>query len=148
MSVPLYSRAGLGGLRLGATLQQAREAERDQVRLDVVLDAATAYLDVLRARTLADVQRSNLYRTRSNLEVARLRESVGSASRADIYRWQGEVANARRDLIEADAQVRVAALELKRILNRPAGPAAGAAAGVAGRAGAAGRRLDRARLAG
>ncbi len=85
----------------------AREAQRDQLRLDVVLDAADAYLDVLQARTLADVQRSNLYRTRSNLEVARLREGVGSASRADIYRWQGEVANARRDLISAEAQVRV-----------------------------------------
>jgi outer membrane protein TolC len=44
---------------------------------------------------------------------------VGSASRADIYRWQGEVANSRRDLIAAESQVRVAELELKRLLNRP-----------------------------
>ena len=94
-------------------------AERDQLRLDVVLDAAEAYLTVLEARTVADVRRSNLYRNRSNLEVARLREGVGSSSRADIYRWQGEVANSRRDLISAESQVRVALLELKRLLNRP-----------------------------
>jgi outer membrane protein TolC len=68
---------------------------------------------------VTDVRRSNLYRNRSNLEVARLREGVGSASRADIYRWQGEVANSRRDLISAESQVRVAQLELKRLLNRP-----------------------------
>ena len=118
-SVPLYSERAWAGYGTQSRLQLAREAERDQLRLDVVLDAATAYLDVLRARTLAEVQRANLYRSRSNLEVARLRESVGSASRADIFRWQGEVANARRDLIEAEAQARVAALELKRLLNRP-----------------------------
>ncbi|HEY7478883.1 MAG TPA: TolC family protein, partial [Gemmatimonadales bacterium] len=121
LSMPLYSEDAWSGYGSERRLQQAREAQRDQVRLDVVLDAGAAYLAVLQARTLAGVQRSNLYRTRSNLEVARLREGVGSASRADTYRWQGEVANARRDLIAADAQVRVAELDLRRILNRPLG---------------------------
>jgi len=118
-SLPLYTEESWAGYGSERNLQRAREAQRDQTRLDVVLDAASAYLTTLQARTLADVQRVNLYRTRSNLEVARLRESVGSASRADVYRWQGEVANARRDLISAESQVRVAALDLKRILNRP-----------------------------
>jgi outer membrane protein len=117
-SLPLYAEQAWAGYGSQQSLQRGREAERDKLRLDVVLDAATAYLGVLQARTLADVQRSNLYRTRSNLEVARLREGVGSASRADIYRWQGEVATARRDLISAETQVRVAQLELKRLLNR------------------------------
>jgi outer membrane protein len=119
MSVPIYSERAWAGYGSEKRLQEAREAQRDQVRLDVVLDAGAAYLAVLRAGTLADVRRTNLYRTRSNLEIARLREGVGSASRADIYRWEGEVANARRELIAADAQVRVASLDLKRILNRP-----------------------------
>ena len=119
LSMPLYAEDAWAGYGSERSLQRSRESQRDQTRLDVVLGAAEAYLTVLQAQTLADVQRSNLYRTRSNLEVARLREGVGSASRADIYRWQGEVANARRDVISADAQVRIAALELKRILNRP-----------------------------
>jgi outer membrane protein len=119
--VPLYAEDAWAGYGSQRKLQLAREADRDRFRLDVVLDAAEAYLNVLRARTLADVQRSNLYRTRSNLEVARLREGVGSASRADIYRWQGEVATARKDLISAEAQSRVSQLELKRLLNRPLG---------------------------
>jgi outer membrane protein len=118
-SMPLYSEQAWAGYGTERRLQRGREADRDQLRLDVVLDAAEAYLSVLQARTAADVRRSTLYHNRSNLEVARLREGVGSASRADIYRWQGEVANARRDVISADAQVRVALLELKRILNRP-----------------------------
>jgi outer membrane protein TolC len=118
-AMPLYSEQAWAGYGSERSLQEARIAQRDQLRLDVVLEAADAYITVLRAQTLADVQRSNLYRTRSNLEVARLREGVGTASRADIYRWQGEVANARRELISAEAQLRVAALGLKRILNLP-----------------------------
>ena len=117
--LPLYSEQAWAGYSSQRSLQEARVAQRDQLRLDVVLDAATTYLDVLRLRTVADVQRSNLYRSLSNLEVARLREGVGTASRADVYRWQSEVATARQDLIEAETQVRVASLALKRILNRP-----------------------------
>jgi outer membrane protein TolC len=118
-SVPLYSEQAWAGYGSERRLQRGREAERDQLRLDVVLDAADAYITVLQAQTVAGVRKSDLYRTRSNLEVARLREGIGSSSRADVYRWEGEVANARRDLISAETQVRVALLELKRILNRP-----------------------------
>jgi outer membrane protein TolC len=115
----LYSEDAWAGYSSQRSLQRNRQAQRDQLRLDVILDAAEAYLSVLRAQTLVDVQRSNLFRTRANLEVARLREGVGSASRADIYRWQGEVATARLDLISAESQTRVAQLDLKRLLNRP-----------------------------
>ena len=118
-SVPLYSEQAWAGYGSERRLQQGREAGREQTRLDVVLDAAQAYISVLQARTLADVRRSNLYRNRTNLETARVREDVGSTSRADVYRWQGEVANARRDLIAAESQVQVATLTLKRVLNRP-----------------------------
>jgi len=118
-SVPLYTEKAWAAYGSEKSLQAGRGAERDQVRLDVALDAGEAYLNVLRARIQADVQRANLFRTRANLEVARLREGVGTSSRADIYRWEGEVANARRDLISAESQLRVAALELNRLLNRP-----------------------------
>jgi outer membrane protein TolC len=121
MSVPLYSERAWAGYGSEQRRQQSRDAQRDRVRLDVVRSAAAAYLNVRRAIALADVRRTNLYRTRSNLEVARMREGVGRTSRADVYRWEGEVANARRDLIAAEAQVRVAALELLRLLNRPLG---------------------------
>jgi outer membrane protein TolC len=124
-SMPIFAEDAWAGYGVERHRQQAREAQRDEQRLDVVLSAATAYLNVLRARILAQVRRSDLARTRSNLEVARLREGVGSSSRADIYRWQGEVADARRELIAAESQMRVAALELKQVLgwrlDRPLG---------------------------
>lgn len=119
LSVPLYAERSWAAYQSEEKLQQGREAQRDQLRLDVVLDAGTAYVSTLRAQSLARVKRINLERTQSNLEIARLREGVGSSSRADVFRWEGEVANARRDLIAADAQVRVAGISLNRLLNRP-----------------------------
>lgn len=132
MSIPLYSEEAWAAYGSEQQLQRAREARQEEVRMDVVADAAAAFLNVWRAQTVADIRKTNLYRTRSNLEVARVREAVGSTSRADLYRWEGEVANARRDLVAADAQVRVASIELRRLLDRPLGtPLAQQPAGVA-----------------
>ncbi len=99
--------------------QARREADRRRTELEVVLQATTAYLNVLRARALARVQRENLRVTRSNLEVAELRERTGAASLADVYRWESELATSRKQVISSDAQVQVAGLELNRVLNRP-----------------------------
>lgn len=119
LTLPIYSERSWAAYQSESKLQQGREAQRDQLRLDVILDAGDAYVATLRAQSLVLVRRTNLERTRSNLEIARLREGVGSSSKADVFRWEGEVANARRDVISADAQVREATLALNRILNRP-----------------------------
>ena len=99
--------------------QEGRVADRRRTRLDVVLRAATAYLDVLRTRAIARVERENVALTRSNLEVAQLKERAGAGGLSDVYRWQAELAQSRSRVLDADARVQVAALELNSALNRP-----------------------------
>ncbi len=115
----LYSESARANFSIQKHLQASREDERHGVELDISLDAATAYLNVLRAKALARIQRGNLKLTMSNLELARLRESVGASGRSDVYRWESEVATSRKNVIDADAQAEVAKLEMNRLLNRP-----------------------------
>lgn len=114
----VYSDAALANLEIQRHLQRAREAELDQVRLDVALDAAVAYLTVLRAETLVRVRRNNVELTRRNLELARVRRDVGTANPAEVYRWESELATARKSLVEADAAQRQAQIALLRLLAR------------------------------
>lgn len=114
----LWSDAALAGLDIQRQLQRGREAELRQVRLDITLDAALAYLAVLRADTVAVVQRRNLELTRRNLELARVRRDVGATGAAEVHRWRSEVAVARKSLIEADARSRIARVALARLLHR------------------------------
>lgn len=114
----VYSDAALANLDVQRHLQRAREAELDQVRLDVALDAAVAYLTVLRAETLVQVRRNNVELTRRNLELAEVRRDVGAANPAEVYRWQSELASARKALVEADATQSQARIALLRLLAR------------------------------
>jgi outer membrane protein TolC len=115
----LDSESARANFSIQKHLQAAREDDRRSVELDIALDAATAYLNVLRAKALSRIQRGNLKLTMSNLELARLRESVGASGRSDVYRWESEAATSRKNVIDADAQVEVAKIEMNRVLNRP-----------------------------
>lgn len=115
----LVSDQAWAGYAVQGHLQAGRAADYQRTTLDVTLQATTAYLNVLRARAITTVQRANLKVTRSNLDLAVLRERTGAASLADVYRWQAELAQGRRSVLDADARVHVAAIELNRILNRP-----------------------------
>ena len=100
-------------------MQESRELERATLRLDVVLEAAQAYLDVLRAKTAERIRRDNLELTRRNLERARTRLELGAAGPGEVYRWQSQIANNRKELIAANAVRNQAEIAVNRILNRP-----------------------------
>lgn len=118
-SQSLFSENNWSRYAIEKSLQNSREQDRHRLRLDIALQAASAYLNVLRAKVLARIQRSNLKVSLDNLELARLRESIGASGRSDLYRWESQVATGRKDVIDADAQIAVAITEVNRLLNRP-----------------------------
>ncbi len=119
LSLPLISDRKWASLAIERDQQAGHESDRRSTRLDAVYLTTTAYLDVLRAKAIANVERENLRKTRTNLELAQLRERTGAASRADVYRWQAELAQGRRRVLDTDANVEIASLQFNRLLNRP-----------------------------
>lgn len=119
LSQVIYSEPAWANLSIQRHLQTALEKDRDQLRLNVTRDAALAYLNVLRGKTFERIQKNNLQWTRSNLELAQMRESIGYSGRADVFRWESEMALDRIDVIDAEAQRRQAEIALNRLLHRP-----------------------------
>ena len=115
----LYSEQARSAYDAERHLQTAREEDRFQLRLDVILEAAQAYLDVLRTKTVEEIQEVNLALTRSNLGLARARTEVGAAGRDELLRWRSQLAQDRRRVIESSAQRNRAEINLNRVLNRP-----------------------------
>lgn len=115
----IYSDAVNAQVTIDEHRQARRELDRDALRLDIIERATTAYLDVLRAKSLVRIERDNLQLTRSNLELARLRRDVGEAGPSEVYRWESELAQARRAVIDADARLEVSRYRLARLLHRP-----------------------------
>ena len=119
LSQVIYSDQVRAGLDIERHLQVSRQQERDELRLDVIPDASVAYLNVLASKTVERVQKDNLRLTRANLELARSRQRLGAASAAEVFRWENQIANNRREVIDASAVRNQVEMALNRILHRP-----------------------------
>ena len=118
-SQTLYSPKAQGGLAAQKQKYKGDKAGYQAVRLDTMLDAANAFLNVLRAKTGERVNKENLALARKNLALAETRNKIGVAGREEVYRWEIEIAGSRSDVIQANATRNQAEIELNRILNRP-----------------------------
>ncbi|MDH3215027.1 MAG: TolC family protein [Candidatus Krumholzibacteria bacterium] len=116
----LYSDPAWANHSIQKHLHNTRIADRDALKLDIAQEAATAYLNVLRANTFERIQKDNLKRTRSNLGLARLREAIGTARLAEVLRWESQIANNRQAVIDANTQRNLAEIQLNRLRHRPA----------------------------
>ena len=115
----IFSEAAWANYAIQKDLYWGQVMDRESFRLDIVQQAATAYLNVLRAETLYRIQRNNLNVTLTNLNLARIRVEIGEASPAEQYRWQSQRANARKSVIQAEWGLKTAKAQLNRILHRP-----------------------------
>ena len=117
----IYSDPVAANVTIQQELQRNREAALQEFRLDVVQAATTAYYIVLNAQSQLVVQENNLRITRTNLELAENRVTLGISTLSDVYRWEAELARAQILVIDARAAVRQSWDTLNRLLHRDQG---------------------------
>lgn len=113
-SEQLFSNVTVKKHELNASLHSL-----NQVELNTVQDAGTAYLNILKAATNRRIRKDYLDLVKQNLTIANNRLKVGYAGAADVYRWESEMASAKNNLIEAHAAVLSAKQRLNQLLFRP-----------------------------
>lgn len=117
VSQVLYSEQLIASIRFQEFLQIAQGYATDQQILDIILDTYNAYFGILQAKANLAIQEENLTNSRTNLELARIQANLGSASLADVYRWEGEVANANQKVIEAVVGLNISKFQINNLLN-------------------------------
>jgi outer membrane protein TolC len=118
-TVLLYSDQKWARYTAEGHIQKAREMNRDKVRLDVTYDAAVAYLNVLRSRTIERIYKENLKLTDANLERAQIKVATGAAGPDEVYRWESEFANDRQQVLYRESDIMDVMEAMNRILHRP-----------------------------
>jgi outer membrane protein TolC/ABC-type uncharacterized transport system substrate-binding protein len=99
--------------------QELREYELRQAELDLINTTSVSYFEVLLAETLEKINKNNLNLSNSNMEIARYRVTVGSANLTEIYRWESEIANSLKAVIQSNANRNLAEMNLNQLLNFP-----------------------------
>lgn len=117
----IYSDSAWSNYTVQKRLQDARGYTRDEIRLDIIAATSIGYLNVLRAKTIENIQKDNLKLSKSNLEIAQVRRDIGVASPAEVFRWESEISSDRIDVVNAEADRKNAEITVNRLLHRPQG---------------------------
>ncbi len=117
----IYSETAWSNLTVQRRLQESREFTRDEVRLDIIAATAIGYLNVLRAKTVENIQKENLKLSKSNLELAKVRRDIGVASPAEVFRWESQISSDRIQVVNAEADRKNTEILVNRLLHRPQG---------------------------
>jgi len=95
----------------------AEASQLDALAMDIAYNAATTWVETLRAQEAAANARADLELARANLETARIRVQVGDANEAEEARWASEVAGAQSRVVTASAEAARARAGLNRLLG-------------------------------
>ena len=108
------------------TANKTRQAEsqvmgaRETLRVteqQVLLDAATAYMDLLRDEATLDLQRSNVEVLTEQLKQTRDRFNVGEVTRTDVAQAESRLAAGRSELLAAQSQYVTSQAQYRRIIG-------------------------------
>jgi len=113
---PIYQGGRVSALKSQAmaSIYAAREGLRAQ-ETQILLEAASAYIDVIRDEERARIRRSNLQVIMRQKEAADSRFEVGAGTRTDMAQAEARLAGARVGLAQADAQLQISRAKYKRL---------------------------------
>ena len=122
------------GFRSGNLTRQAEAAVlsgRETLRnaeQTALLDAATAYMNVLRDTAILDLQRRNVQVLQEQLKQARDRFNVGEVTRTDVAQAEARLAQSQSQVLAAEANLKASQATYRRVIGaepvnlRPAMP--------------------------
>lgn len=114
------------GGRTNISVRQAEtnvQAERSRLfttEQSVLLSGATAFADVISARSVVELQTNNLERLEKQLEATKERFKVGEVTRTDVAQAEARVDRAKADKIKASGDLISSNSTYKRVFGRVA----------------------------
>jgi outer membrane protein len=111
------------GLRTGNQVRSAESnvrAARETLRVfeqQVLFDAATSYMNMLRDTALVQLQRSNVEVLTEQLRQTRDRFNVGEVTRTDVAQAESRLAAARSALLAAEATLNTSRATYRRVIG-------------------------------
>jgi len=119
ISQVIFSEPAWANMSIQSSIQNSRESDLQLTRLNAVTEGATSYLNYLRTRKSYYILLENLKLTRSNLELAQIRQLTGAAGPEEPLRWEAEIASLRKSVMDLYSQMNQVLLALKQSMNVP-----------------------------
>ncbi|WP_434685152.1 TolC family protein [Pseudanabaena minima] len=107
-------------IRIAENNLRIAEADLSRIRQNIRLSIVTAYYNLQNTDETIRIQRKAVENAEKSLKDTKARERAGVGTKFDVLQSEVQLANAKQDLLNAEASQLVARRELSRQLNYPA----------------------------
>lgn len=109
--------------QLGKAEEQVKSGRAQLVFTEetVLLNAATAYFDVVRDEAILKLRQDFVVVLERQRDATQEQRRVGTLTRTDVAQSQARLAGAQSDLVNAQAQVAISRSNFEHVIGRPAG---------------------------
>jgi len=115
----LYDETAWADYEIQKLVYTGQAQQFEAFRLEVVQEAADAFLELDRSRALLADQESNRELTRRNLVTSQQRVNAGWSGEREVLRWQSQLAGNDRQVVADRTSTLVNRFELNRVRNLP-----------------------------
>lgn len=119
LSQTVFSDDVNAGIGIQTLLAESSLYQEKTDTLDTVTDVVEGYINLLLAQSNYHIFNNNLNVTRKNLDIAKIKQSVGYVGASDVYRWESELARDKISFNDTHRDVRIAEMALNRLIDRP-----------------------------
>jgi outer membrane protein len=121
LSEPLF-RGGrtVAEIRRAKALVRAAQAQLANAEQTVLLEGASAYLDVVRDMATVEYRRSNVQVLQDQLNATNIQLNAGAITQTDVQQTQARLAIARAGLSVAEGNLASSRARFERVIGRPA----------------------------
>jgi outer membrane protein len=118
VSLPLYSGGRVrNGVRAANTRVEAGRADLRATEGDVFTEAVAAYMDVIRDRSIVQLNQNQVRVLQTNLQATRDRFEVGDLTRTDVAQSDARLALARSSLALAEGRLESSEENYRRVIG-------------------------------
>ena len=117
---PVFDAHSLLQIRLANATVRAGRAQLTAVEEAVLLDAATAYFDVVQDEGSLEFRRQNVQLLQNQLVAVRTRFMAGDLTDTDVQQVTARLAGAQADVSSAEAKLSASRAAFERTIGRPA----------------------------
>ncbi len=115
----IFSEPALAGVAIRSHLLEGKQSELSLTRLNTVVAGTSSYLNLLRMRKNLFILLDNLRVTRSNMDLAESRRRAGVAGQEEPLRWQAEIAEMKKAVLQVQSQLQQTRYALNQVLHLP-----------------------------
>jgi len=122
LSYPLFNGGSVKNqVRSAETRVEAGRATLQAVEGDVFTNAVSAYMDVIRDRSIVELNANNVKVLETNLEATRDRFQIGDVTRTDVAQSEARLSLGRSQLATSQGQLTSSEATYRQVIGHPPG---------------------------